>query len=222
MSVTGDLNDYNINVTSGFKGHELTLFGSKEHMSDLAIIITGPERNYIVSKRYKIIGLWIGREIMLFNNLPSYYAFWASQDIAQNDDLSKFYNLGLNNILLENPIFLNEDLKVEEFKNAFIEMMNKRKGNYFGMNIINFPNNHLFKIKANIPHNVAMGNYFINVESFENGHLDTVVSMKFKITPLNLNKFLGNVNENYSKTYLLLLLISALLSTFMIKYIMKR
>ena len=90
------------------------------------------------------------------------------------------------------------------------------------MNIINFPNNHLFKIKANIPHNVAMGNYFINVESFENGHLDTVVSMKFKITPLNLNKFLGNVNENYSKTYLLLLLISALLSTFMIKYIMKR
>ena len=154
--------------------------------------------------------------IMLFgfqNNLKNDANFIKFHQISYNDlDFKIHDNYNLN----EGELF--------EFRDAFIKRMKKR-GLYHENGEIKQSNNNLFKINFFIPNNASIGNYLINLRALNKdlskNPIDGDVKMNFIIKHLTVNKFFSILNDQYTKTYAILLLILAFLNIFIIKFLMK-
>ena len=52
--LTIDLAEKSVNITTGFTGASLSLFGVKEQTGDIAIVIQGPERRMVVRRKDQV------------------------------------------------------------------------------------------------------------------------------------------------------------------------
>src|SRR5580698_5947823 len=56
--LVADLSNYRIDIDSGFNGTRIFLFGARNDNGDIAVVIRGPQKDYIVRKKKEIAGLW--------------------------------------------------------------------------------------------------------------------------------------------------------------------
>lgn len=218
MPISADLDLYNISVSYGFAGKELTLFGTKDKLENIAILLNGPKRNYAIIQREKNYGLWLKRKVTNITNISSYHALWASEDVYRNKNLIDFYELDMKNEI-PNVSKLLQD--------AFINDMNQKKMLYSKIEKIDLTNNNLFKVKFFIPDNATMGDYLVNIFAFKNESgnanmnnsiIDGQVAIAFNISHFDLNKFLSNLNINHPKIYALLSIMVSFCTVFIIRF----
>lgn len=227
MSISADLDNFDIEIKSNFEGAKIMIFGTKTNEIDNFLIsLLGPNKKYLIAKKEKILGLWLKKKIMIFEDVPSYYACWASEDLLKEEKkfLLSFYDFGLSNLNFNiNDLQKYNEQTIYEFKNALIKYMKKRKL-YHDIKPILPSNNNLFKINSIIPDNASVGNYLVNLKSLsgKNFIVENEISMSFKVFHLNLNKFLNTLNNQYSKTYAIFLIIIAFTNVYIIKWIFTR
>lgn len=218
MPISADLDLYNISVSYGFSGKELTLFGTKDKLDNIAVLLSGPKRNYVITQREKKYGLWLKRKIVNIQDVSSYHALWASEDVYRNKNLIEFYELDMQNKISN----LNQLLQ-----DAFIYDMSQKKMLYSKIEKIDLTNNNLFKVKFFIPDNATMGNYLLNIFAFKNSIgnaninndiIDGQVSIAFRINHFDLNKLLSELNINHPKIYALLSIIVSFCTVFIIRF----
>jgi hypothetical protein len=209
MPISADLDDYNVKIGYGFSGDSLTLVGTKEKLSKIAVSVLGPERDFLTTKREKFHNLWIKRNVGKLYDVPSYDAKWISSDIKRDIEMLDFYEINSRNLQ-----------KIDsENSGEFIRYM-QEKNLYHPIDIISIANNNLFKVNIPLPNNATIGTYLVNVLSFDdNNAVDAKTVLSFDITHSDFNKFLYTVNKEYHKLYVLILLVSSCLVVFLIRYI---
>jgi hypothetical protein len=223
MPIVADLNVYDVDISSSFNGLDILLFIVKNNSNDFAGNIIGPPKKYLIAKREKIFGLWLKKKVLVFEDAPSYYSFWIFDENNDLDhDLLDFYKIGFDSLRFQvgNQANLTQE-EILEFRKAFFEYMKKRKL-YSGPHHVVRTNNNLLRISSFVPDQTSVGNYFINIFSFKENNafeIDGEVKMNFFVKHLNFNKFLSNLNNNYSKTYTLFLILMAILNIFVIRLI---
>lgn len=211
MPISADLDYYNLNIGYEFSGDYLTLFGAKENLERMAVVMYGPERNYLITKREKIFNLWIKRTTKIFENVPSYYASWISNDLRRDRDVIDFYDL--------DPRSAFNLYDQEDFVDSFLSDMQDKRGLYHNYEIINSANNNLFKVNLFLPNNATIGNYLLNVMSInEKNNVDGRVIMSFNIAHSDFNHFIYRMNKESPKLYAMFLVIFAFLSIGVIRY----
>jgi hypothetical protein len=211
MPISADLNYYNLNVGYEFSGDYITLFGTKENLENIAIMIKGPERNYLINKREKFFHLWIKRTTKIFDNTPSYHATWISEGLYKERDLMNFYDIELDSIF-------SQDIR-DDFSEYFLKDMRENKALYMKPEIIESANNNLFKVNLFLPNNATIGNYLVNVLSFDNkNNVDGKIVMTFRIMHSDFNNFIYRMNKETPKLYVLFLIIFAFLTVGIIRY----
>ena len=67
--LVADLSQYRIEIDSGFTGTRLLLFGSRNEIGDIVVVVRGPEKNFSVRKKERILGMWINRQENKFRNI---------------------------------------------------------------------------------------------------------------------------------------------------------
>ena len=211
MPISADLDYYNLNIGYEFSGGYLTLFGTKENLEKIAITMIGPERNYLINKRDKALYLWIKRNTKIFENTPSYHASWVSEDILRDKELLDFYDIESNSLFYPN--------NRNDFVEYFLKDMHENKKLYLRSEMISNTNNSLFKVNLFLPNNATIGNYRINVVSFDKkNNPDGTVIMAFSITHSDFNNFIYRMNKEAPKLYAFFLIVFAFLTVGVIKY----
>lgn len=168
--LTVDLAEKSVNITTGFTGANLSLFGMKEQAGDIAIVILGPERRMVVRRKDQIMGIWMNNDAVTFYNVPVYYDLALSRgerEIADPEVLRR-QGIGLDALNFE-PVGRENVEEVQRFKEALVR--NKQLQGHFPLEPkdIIFLNNNFFRANFYMPADVPTGDYLIRTYLFRDG-----------------------------------------------------
>jgi uncharacterized protein (TIGR02186 family) len=181
-----DLSAPIVQITAGFSGTELLLFGAKRGAGDVIVVVRGPLEDQTVHLKERKFGIWVNTENLLFDDLPSYY--WVASnrpvyDVLPADTLTRF-QIGLDEIQIT-PFDENADsAEAIAFRAALVR--DKIRKNLYSEEAspLLFLNDMLFRTKINFPANVSVGEFAI--ETYLVRDQEIVTS---ETTLLNVRKF---------------------------------
>ncbi len=157
-----------VDISIGFNGADLSLFGVKNQPGQLAVIVRGPEQTTVVRRKGRRLGLWMNTESVEFLNVPVYYDFAVSvpeEDLAPAEVLRK-YNIGLDalNIHVEK----NEDAAtLDSFREALVR--NLQTSGHFPLSPkpVTFISDDFFRVDFHVPADVPTGVYMVETILFK-------------------------------------------------------
>lgn len=211
--LTIDLAQRSVNITMGFSGANLSLFGVKDQPGDIAIIIKGPERRIVVRRKDQVAGIWMNRESVAFRNVPVYYDLALSKperDMAATDLLQE-HGIGLD-ALNFHALGHDKPETVRTFREALIR--NKQIEGYFPLepkNIL-FLNDNFFRANFYMPANVPNGEYDIVTYLFKDGALVSKDDTKLRVGQVGFSARMFRFAYLHGIAYGLVAVMLALLS----------
>ena len=213
-----------INIDSNFNGKTILLFGAKSSAGKLIIAIRGPQKDFLVTKKDKLFGIWHNSKRLRFKDASSYYAIFSTFDdnIISNDLLKKF-NLGTDNLLFET--IKNKSINNEEKINFTYELVkNLKSENLYskGTGRINFLDETLFKIDLEFPKNISQGAYSVDLYFINEGTLESFQTIPIYVNQIGLSAKISRAAYESSFFYGILSVILALLIGWIANYVFNR
>lgn len=223
-ALTIDVSEPTLEITTGFTGDTLTLFGTSNPKGDIVIVVKGPELNTIIRRKTNVMGLWVNAQSVEFNDVPGYYNVASSRPMVNITDIEtrQEHRIGVNSLTFTTT---DDDL-APTIKNRFQEALiqNKQLAGLYSLtpDAVNYLNDTLFKTTIYMPSNVPIGAYDIEVFLFKDGQLIDKTSRPFKIEQVGLT---ANVHEFAFESpffYGLTVIFIALFSSFLAIILLRR
>lgn len=184
-----DLSNYRIDIDSGFNGTRIFLFGARNDIGDVVVVIRGPAKNYMVRKKEEVAGIWINSDRMKFYNVPDFYAVASSRPLA-DIETPLLHQLGIGEkSLLSPPSGPLSQSTYEEFSEAFLRYQNARKLYHASPVEITFMGETLFKATIEFPDNIPSGNYTAEIYLISDGTVTGMQSMPVTVVKSGLDAF---------------------------------
>lgn len=170
--LTVGLADDTVQITTGFNGSRLTIFGVKREQGDLAIVVRGPERRVTVRRKGQSLGMWRNVDDMRFRNVPSYYDFAMSgieREIAP-PILRREYGIGVDSLNFD-ALGRHNEAEIRTFREALIR--NQQISGHFALEPekIAYMSDEFFRADFDIPADVPTGRYTITTYLFQDGRV---------------------------------------------------
>jgi Large extracellular alpha-helical protein len=184
QSLSADLSDHLIAITTGFTGTDLTLFGATDGDGDVAVVVEGPPADLIIRRKERLAGIWTNRSSARFVDVPTFYYAAATRAPSQflRQVPREIHRIGVENLTLRTSRPMDED-EAEAFRDALIDnrdaagLYNRQIGN------VTFIGSRLFRADIYFPAEVPTGTYRVRVLLIRGGE---VVSQTD--TPLTIQK----------------------------------
>ncbi len=209
--VVADLGIRSIDIDHNFSGINILMFGARNDVGKLVVVVRGPEKNYIVRKKSRIAGVWVNSESVEFNKVPGFY-YIASTDkpeALKNSQLLKSLGIGVDNIHMVNVKTDLQESNQENFKEALIR--HKLHSGLYSSKIDNISfEETLFRTVLRFPKNIERGWYTVEVYLFNDGILSAVQSTPVKVSKVGFEAFLFDMAHKNSFIYGLICTIIAL------------
>ncbi|MCE2509472.1 MAG: TIGR02186 family protein [Alphaproteobacteria bacterium] len=162
--LVADLSDHLIEITTGFTGAEVLLFGATEGAGDIVVIVRGPAQNLIVRQKESVAGIWMNRNRMHFKDVPAYYTAASNRPIAEivPHEMRVRNEIGAENLRLATTTESTKEA-ADLFRKALIRR--KQTQQLYGMapGEIAFMSNSLFQTRLYFPATVPVGIYTVKV-----------------------------------------------------------
>ena len=86
--LVADLSQSHVDITSGYHGTELLLFGAYEGVQgdELVLIVEGPANDIIQRRKEKRAGVWVNVETLLWKQAPSFYHLFSTAELDEIAD----------------------------------------------------------------------------------------------------------------------------------------
>lgn len=219
--IVADLAVRSIDIDHNFIGMDILLFGARNDVGRIVVVVRGPERDYIVRKKEKIAGIWVNKESVHFDGVNSFYAIASTSplDDVKNNQLLSALGIGVDNIRLKTS---SKNLSADDFRRAFIHQ--KQTENLY-MNTISkvtFWGETLFRTVLKFPKNIEGGWYTAEVYLFNNGILSAVQSTPILVEKTGFEAFIYDIAHSYSFIYGLLCVLMAITAGWMANAIFGR
>lgn len=209
--LTIDLASDHVDITTGFNGAFVTVYGVRELPGEVAVVIRGPKRKMSVRRKSSVMGAWVNTKAMTFKGVPSYYAF-ASSDPEMNyaaPDILKSNGIGM-----EYLNFVSEDKEDVETLKLFREALvrNKRSQKLFpaGAQRIEFLSDTFFKTEFYIPAHVPVGEYKVQTFYFSGGVVRDVEVKTLRVAQVGVSAQIKSFAHSHGLTYGMLCVLLAI------------
>jgi len=179
-----DLSSKRIEISTGFTGAQLLLFGTTDGAGDVVVVVRGPPRDEVVRRKERTAGIWVNGRAIEFGGVPAYY------HVASNRPLSAFarektlekHRIGVPRLDLQPLLAANGD-EVSKFRTALIRL--KRESGLYseapgGVKMID---GRLFRTEITFPSTVPTGTYSAEVYLFRRGE-----PVGVSVTPITVRK----------------------------------
>jgi len=221
--LTIDISEPNLEISTGFTGDTLTLFGTVSQKGDIVILLKGPQRDTTIRRKIDVMGLWIHANAVEFKNVHGYYNVASSKSIADiaTPDIRAQYRMGINSL-----VYKTDDDITREKKNRFQEALiqNKQLDGLYALtpNAVDYLNDTLFKTRIHMPANVPLGDYEIEAFLFKDGKLIDQTSHPFTIEQVGLAATVHDFANDKPFQYGLSVILIAILSSFLAVLLLRR
>lgn len=172
-----------INIDTKFRGAQILLFGAKGDAGNIIIAVRGPKKNFLVTKKQKLLGIWYNGERVKFKEAYSFYSLFSTFSDQENlDGLLADMELGSDNLKFNSSTDTTQKTK-DEFQLQMVNQLEKQKLYSASANKIDFLDETLFKVMLNFPKNIARGVYTVEIYLIHEGSL-----LSFQSIPIYVNQ----------------------------------
>jgi len=168
-----DVSQRRVEITTGFTGAEILLFGATGGVGDVVMVVHGPDAPAIVRRKERVLGIWMNRTEVTFEETPAFYRVAASGDLAKSDIETLFATYGIAHDY-RNLGSASSDTPPEEltaFRDALVRL--KQESDLYSRqpSEIIFIGERLFRTTIHFPANVPVGTYRVEVFNVSEGHV---------------------------------------------------
>lgn len=219
-SLVVDLASDHVDITTGFDGANLILYGVRDKQTDIAIVVEGPLKETIVRKKGQVLGAWMNTESITFLNVPGFYDYALSkaEDKFDSDALAQ-HGIGLNALFFKPEDAPPQKNVVREFQEAMIRNKQVQKLFPLGPQGIKFLDDRFFRVNIYLPPNVPVGDYTIRTILLQNGKLIEENRVSLKVAQVGLSASIFKFATEQSLYYGLLCVFMALFTGWLINVI---
>lgn len=182
--LVADLSEHFIDITAGFTGARILLFGAIEGEGRIVVIVRGPPNDMTVRRKEQVAGLWINRQEVHFATVPSFYHVLSGEPLNAwlSADMRRNYEIGTDFLDIR-PIGAESPAEGAAFREALIRNLRRieRFGEHAGS--VKIISGKLFRADLYLPANVPTGYYNVEVMLIQNGRVKSI-----RATPLHVNK----------------------------------
>lgn len=164
--LTADLSTDRVEITTGFTGSSVIVFGATERLigpesgDDVVVIAWGPPQPTVVRRKVKVLGFWVNGPAATFPDVPGFYAIAATRPVWQAlpEDVRQSARLGLAALPLR-----AEGSQAPTFRAALLELKQEdgRWQEYAAP--ITVAGGRLFSARLAFPDTVQTGDYRVEV-----------------------------------------------------------
>ena len=208
-----DLSEPVIEISTGFSGTDVLLFGAIEGNGDVVIVISGPIRTEVVRRKARIAGIWINAESRSFATVPAYYHVASTRPLKEvaPEALLKKFQIGPERIAFGYAPGQSRDEQAL-FREALIR--NKKQVGLYGnlLNRVGVTDGRLFRANFTFPANVPTGTYNVDVYLLRKGIIVGTKSRTLSITKVGLEASIFNFAHQQGALYGIMAILVALIA----------
>lgn len=184
QQLVADLSSHLVAITTGFTGTEVVLFGSTDGPGDVAVVVTGPRTTATVRRKARIAGIWVNRDKVVFEQVPSFYVVATNRPLEQfvRAPVLERHQIGLPHLRLD-PRYQTIAGELPDYRAALVRT--KQRAGLYGITLgqVTFLGARLFRTNIYFPANVPTGLYTVEVFLIRDGDVVTA-----QTTPLVVSK----------------------------------
>lgn len=210
-SLTVDLAQDSVDITTGFDGARLSLFGVKNKDGQVAVVIRGPKMDMLVRKKSSVMGAWMNKQSVRYKDIPKYYDFALSdkEENILNADLRKEAGIGFDALKFVPEETKLEDDELKGFQQALVR--NKQAEGLFPVTPkdIVFLSETFFKTEFVMPSNVPVGEYVIETYLIDGMRILEKRETQVKVAQIGFSSNVYMFAHSYSLAYAMLIILIA-------------
>ncbi len=211
--IAADLSDHSIEITAGFDGAELLLFGHDADASDVIVIVRGPDAPTSVRRKERVGGIWINQTEVDFPSAPSFYFVAATDGMSASGDLENILEetgLGARFLgLAAKSSDVNSKL-VDEFRAALIELRGRQQLYATKPGRIDMRADGLFRTYVPFPAATPVGQYTVTVYHIVDGWPVAGTSTPLQVRKAGFGAFVYEFAHAYPALYGVIAILVAL------------
>lgn len=222
--LVADLSDHRIQITTGFTGTEVLLFGAIEQEGDVVVVVRGPPETLSVWRKDRYAGIWLNDKRVDFEGVPSFYAVGSNrilQEIADESVLSR-HQIGVDHLRFEAKGLSRDDALYILFRRALIR--NMQLAGLFAIDIdkVTFLGARLFRAELYFPANVPTGIYDVEVFLLRDGQVVSAQNTPLFVSKAGVDAWVFAFAHQWPKLHGIIAVLAALLAGSLAAYVFRR
>ena len=184
--IAADLSSHQIQITAGFDGAELLLFGHDARAGSVIVIVRGPPKAVSVRQKERVAGIWMNQSAVTFSQAPGFYYVAVTDDLRKDGTLEAIMSgagLGTRYLGLRQDNNAADSKQIEAFRSALIEIMARSALYAREPGAITMRPDGLFRTTVPFPSTTPVDAYTVTVYHVEGG-----TPVAGATTPLLVNK----------------------------------
>lgn len=164
--LTADISTDRVEITTGFTGASVMVFGATERLigpesgEDVVIVAWGPSQPAVVRRKVNVLGFWVNGPAAVFPDIPGFYALASTRPVWEvlPEDVRRAARLGLDALPLR-----AEGAQAPAFRAALLDLKQQdgRWQEYAAP--VALAGGRLFSARVSFPDTVQTGDYRVEV-----------------------------------------------------------
>jgi uncharacterized protein (TIGR02186 family) len=216
--IVADLIVHRIEITSGFSGAELTLFGAIEGKGDVIAVVHGPSipgggligGTLEVRRKVRSFGIWVSGPHVRFDDIPGFYAVAGTEPLEEivTPDMRRRYQLGLDMMKTQAAEATAPD--IADFTAALFRIR-QRQGLYNSkVGHVSFVGDRLFRTSFAFPSSVPPGIYTVDVYLARDGRIVDAQSFPLLVNRAGFSADIYDFAHRHAAAYGVIAVVTAL------------
>jgi len=202
-----------VDISTGFNGTRVVLFGTMKGTGDLVMTLKGPEKKVIVRRKDRVLGTWLNRMNVEFRRVPSYYDYAATLDdaaLSAYPDVLKEGEVGVDHLGLYPE---NADGEVADiFRDSLIRGMQQNGLYPIKASGLSFISPGFFKASFELPPGVPTGIYTVEGLLIRDGKIAAKELKTLQVGQVGFNARVYSFADEHSFFYGVFAVLMALVS----------
>lgn len=227
--VEADVSTRRVEVTTGFTGHEILVFGAIDNSQqpedtagnyyyDVVVVVEGTPYAVVVRRKSDIAGVWINTSSVLFASVPSYYAIASTRSLDQiaGPAVLERNSIGFAHIQMTPAVGVKwnlSDYELAGFRAAVIRL--KQKEHLYVVEAkegVTFTGRSLFRSTIALPGNVPVGPLVARTYLFRDGEVLSAHIARVTLERKGIERVLHDFAFRYPFTYGIIAVMLAVLA----------
>jgi uncharacterized protein (TIGR02186 family) len=211
--LVADLSNHLIAITTGFTGTDVLLFGAIDRPGDVVALVRGPTGRAVVRRKDRIMGIWINKSAMDFEDVPNFFAVSSSRPLAAllSPQLAARYGIGLDYLGIH-PAEGEDPADVPAMLEALLKIKVTERLYHPQAGKIAFLGGQLFRADFHFPANVPTGSYLFEVLLLRDGKVASAQTTPLIVSKIGVGADVFEFAHRHAAAYGILSVLIALLA----------
>lgn len=209
-----------VDITTGFTGAHVTVFGVKRDAGQLAVVLEGPKKDIVVRRKDRFLGAWLNRSWLRYEDVPQYYGYALEKEGEAGVYSGEAVGVPALSFLPSSSKYSKEERA--RFHKALIESKQEQRLFFKDAGEIHYIDGGFFRTAFYIPANVPTGDYVVRGVLIRKGEIVARSETPLKVEQVGFSADVFKFAHNRSLLYAIICVFIAVLAGWVSNKIVRR